>query len=58
MSQPTLPPAQIVADTIIRTVELGVRIVDAAVAGETTVLWCELLSDGPGRCPGCGITGT
>jgi transposase len=35
-----------------------VRIVDAAVAGETTVLWCELLSDGPGRCPGCGITGT
>jgi transposase len=58
MSQPTSPPAQIVADTIIRTVELGVRIVDAAVAGETTVLWCELLSDGPGRCPGCGITGT
>ena len=38
--------------------ELGVRIVDAAVAGETTVLWCELLIDGPGRCPGCGIAGT
>ncbi|WP_352232091.1 transposase family protein, partial [Actinomycetospora sp. NBRC 106375] len=29
-----------------------------AVAGETTVLWCELLIDGPGRCPGCGIAGT
>ena len=58
MSQPTTLPAQIVADTIIRTVELGVRITDAAVAGETTVLWCELLVDGPGRCPGCGITGT
>ena len=58
MSQPTSLPAQIVADTIIRTVELGVRIIDAAVAGETTVLWCELLVDGPGRCPGCGIAGT
>jgi transposase len=58
MSQLTSPPAQIVADTIIRTVELGVRIIDAAVAGETTVLWCELLVDGPGRCPGCGIAGS
>jgi transposase len=47
-----------VADTIVWTVELGVRIVDAALAGETTVLWCELLIDGPGRCPGCGIAGS
>jgi transposase len=58
MLQPTTAPAQIVADTIVRTVELGVRITDAAVAGETTVLWCELLVDGPGRCPGCGLVGT
>jgi transposase len=57
MPQPTTLPAQIVADTIVRTVELGVRIVNAAVAGETTVLWCELLVEGPGRCPGCGVTG-
>jgi transposase len=57
MPQPTSPPAQIVADTIIRTVELGVRITDAAVAGRTTVLWCDLLTDGPGRCPGCGLVG-
>ena len=57
MPQPTSPPAQIVADTIIRTVELGVRITDAAVAGQTTVLWCDLLTDGPGRCPGCGLVG-
>ena len=35
------------ADTIMRTVELGVRIVDAALPGETTVLWRELLVDGP-----------
>jgi transposase len=57
MSQPTCPPAQIVADTIVRTVELGVRITDAALDGETTVLWCELLTDGPGTCPGCGLVG-
>jgi transposase len=57
MSQPTCPPAQIVADTIIRTVELGVRITDAALDGETTVLWCELITDGPGVCPGCGLAG-
>jgi transposase len=57
MPQPTSAPAQIVADTIVRTVELGVRITDAAVAGETTMLWCDLLTDGPGRCPGCGLVG-
>ena len=57
MSQPTTAPAQIVADTIIRTVELGVRITDAALAGETTVLWCELLTDAPSCCPGCGLAG-
>src|SRR3954454_1319202 len=55
MPQLTSPPAQIVADTIIRTVELGVRIIDAAIAGETTVLWCDLVIEGPGRCPGCGV---
>jgi hypothetical protein len=58
MPQPTTAPAQIVADRMIRTVELGVRITDAAVAaGETTVLWCDLLTDGPGRYPGCGVVG-
>ncbi|WP_165825973.1 transposase [Actinomycetospora cinnamomea] len=45
------------ADTIVRTVELGVRITDAPIAGETTLLWCELLTDGPGSCPGCGVVG-
>lgn len=57
MSQPTCPPAQTVADTIVRTVELGVRITDAALDGETTVLWCDLITDGPGSCPGCGLAG-
>jgi transposase len=55
--QPTSAPAQIVADTIVRTVELGVRITDAALQGATTVLWCDLLTDGPGSCPGCGVVG-
>ncbi|PVY95461.1 transposase IS204/IS1001/IS1096/IS1165 family protein [Actinomycetospora cinnamomea] len=58
MPQPTSPPAQIVADTIVPSVELGVRITDAAIAGETTVLWCDLITDGPGRCPACAIAGS
>ena len=58
MLQPTSAPAQIVADTIVRTVELGVRITDAAVAGETTVVFADLVVEGPGCCPGCGLFGT
>ena len=58
MSQPTFSPASILADTIVRTVELGVTITDAAIDGETTVVWCDLLTSGPGRCPGCGTVGT
>jgi transposase len=56
--EPTFVPAQIVADTIVRTVELGVAITDAAVAGETTVVFADLIVEGPGRCPGCGLVGT
>lgn len=58
MPQPTSRPVSVVADTIVRTVELGVRITDAALSGETTVVFCDLLTDGPGRCPGCGIAGS
>jgi transposase len=57
MSQPTTTPAHVVADTIVRTVELGVTITGAALAGETTVVFADLLVDGPGRCPGCGLVG-
>jgi transposase len=46
-----------VADTIIRTVELGVRITDAALAGQTTVVFADLVVEGPDRCPGCGVVG-
>jgi transposase len=58
VSQPTFSPASILADTIVRTVELGVTITDAAIDGETTVVWCDLLTSGPGRCRGCGTVGT
>jgi len=58
VSDPTLLPAAVVADTIVRTVELGVTITDAAVDGEATVVFCTLLDDGVGRrCPGCGDEG-
>jgi transposase len=56
--EPTSAPAHVVADTIVRTVELGVRITDAAVAGEVTVVFGDLITGGPGRCPGCGVVGS
>ena len=40
-----------------RTVELGVTITDAAVDGEVTVVFCDLLTDGRQHCPGCGGQG-
>jgi transposase len=40
-----------------RTVELGVRITDAAVDGDATVVFCELLDDGRRHCPRCGNEG-
>jgi transposase len=57
VSQPTFSPASILADTIVRTVELGVTITDAAVDGETTIVWCDLVVRDPGRCPGCETVG-
>ena len=49
--------AAVVADTIIRTVELGVTITDAAVDGQTTVVFCTMLDDARRQCPGCGVDG-
>jgi transposase len=51
------PAAVVVADTIVRTVELGVTITDAAVDGDVTVVFCDLLDDGHRHCPGCGSEG-
>jgi transposase len=57
VSQPTSTPVSVIADTIVRTVELGVTITNAALSGNTTVVFCDLLTDGPGRCPSCGAVG-
>ena len=57
MCEPTSLPAAVVADTIVRTVELGVTITDAAVDGDVTVVFCNLLDDGRHHCPGCGGEG-
>src|SRR4051794_22000300 len=57
VSDSTSLPAAVVADTIVRTVELGVTITDAAVDGEVTVLFCDLLDDGQRNCPGCASEG-
>ena len=40
-----------------RTVELGVTITDAAVDGDVTVVFCDLLDDGRHHCPECGGEG-
>jgi transposase len=57
VSEPTFSPVSVVADTIVRTVELGITITGAALDGETTVVFADLLTSGAGRCPGCGTLG-
>jgi transposase len=57
VSDSTSTPVAVVADTIVRTVELGVTITDAAVDGDVTVVFCNLLDDGRRHCPGCGSEG-
>ncbi len=57
MPDSTSLPAAVVADTIVRTVELGVTITDAAVDAEATVVFCNLVDDGLRQCPGCGAAG-
>ena len=48
--------ASLLADTICRTVELGVTITDAAVAGEFTHLFCSPVAIDP-ICAECGAEG-
>ena len=57
MPDSTSLPAAVVADTIVRTVELGVTITDAAVDGDVTVVFCTLLDDGQRDCPGLRYRG-
>ena len=56
MSHPTVTPASVpnlVADTICRTVELGLSIDNAADAGSVTHLYCHPVTL-DSSCPGCG----
>ena len=48
--------ASLLADTICRTVELGVTITDAAVADELTHLFCAPVTLDP-ICAECGMAG-
>lgn len=48
--------ASLIADTICRTVELGVNIRDAPVAGEFTHLFCAPVALDP-VCADCGVAG-
>jgi len=57
VSQPRFSPAQVLADTIVRTVELGVTITDAAIDGDTTVVWCDVVDRKPSRGPDCEVSG-
>jgi transposase len=58
VSQLSSAPVCVVADTIVRTVELGVTITNAALDRDTTVVFCNLITTGPGRCPGCDTVGS
>ena len=56
MPEATACPPSVVADTIMRTIELGVTISDAAVDDETTTIFCAPVTRDP-RCPDCGRDG-
>ena len=58
MSETICLSASIVADTIMRTIELGVTITDATLDDQVTGVFCDLVVDGPDRCPSCSQVGT
>jgi hypothetical protein len=56
LSEATACPPSVVADTIMRTIELGVTITDAAVDEKQTTIFCSPVARDP-RCPDCGTEG-
>ena len=56
MPEATACPPSVVADTIMRTIELGVTITDAAVDEKVTTIFCAPVARDP-RCPDCGRPG-
>src|SRR5690625_1214619 len=57
MPEATACPPSVVADTIMRTIELGVTITDAAVDEKQTTIFCTPVARDP-RCPDCGRDGS
>ena len=56
MPEATACPPSVVADTIMRTIELGVTITDAAVDEKQTTIFCSPVAR-DARCPDCGREG-
>ena len=56
MPEATACLPSVVADTIMRTIELGVTITDAAVDEKQTTILCTPVTRDP-RCPDCGADG-
>ena len=56
MPEVTACPPSVVADTIMRTIELGVTITDAAVDEKVTTIFCSPVTRDP-HCPDCGREG-
>jgi transposase len=56
LPEATACPPSVVADTIMRTFELGVTITDAAVDEKVTTIFCAPVARDP-RCPDCGREG-
>lgn len=56
LSEATACPHSVVADTIMRTIELGVTITNVAVDDEQTTIFCTPVARDP-RCPDCGRNG-
>jgi transposase len=56
LSEVTACTRSVVADTIMRTIELGVTITDAAVDEKQTTIFCTPVARDR-RCPGCGRDG-
>ena len=56
MPEATVCPPSVVADTIMRTIELGVTITDDAIDEKQTMIFCLPVARDP-RCPGCGREG-
>ena len=56
MPEATACPPSVIADTIMRTIELGVTITDAAVDEKVTTIFCAPVARDL-RCPDCGREG-